>query len=238
MLNIIVKHYLNKRLKPLNINGLEKYPVYIRVTYARKNHKINSTWIVHKLSEYEFENDLKIQQIKEYESDLIKDILTNGKDIDNVNLRSRLLYTQQQVSECFFEWTLGIQDIKQELINYMSNNTGLSKEIFEKYVRLADLYYPYWLELANKKIFDEQTEKRLIYFALLLKFESLYYPNNSFDFAPGEICNYYEWGKLNIKKKFLSFVKNENLLPNEEINNITEVFDNHLIEWRSFDMRG
>lgn len=39
---ISITHYLDKRLKSLNINGEEKHPLYVRVSYNRKNTKFKS----------------------------------------------------------------------------------------------------------------------------------------------------------------------------------------------------
>jgi hypothetical protein len=237
-LNIIVRHYLNKRLKPLIVNGIEKFPVYVRVTYARKNHKINSIWLNHKLSDFEFVNDTKVQTSKSYEAELIKDIISNGLKLDDLSISSRILFTQEYVSKCFFDWTLEIKEIKERLIKYISEKTNLSIEIFERYVRLTDLYPENWIELASKEIFNSSVKNRIIYFATLLKFESLYYPDNSDEWTPGLICNYFEWEKLNVRSRFLDFIKKENLLSEDVINEMTKKFDNHLIEWRSCDFRG
>lgn len=90
MVNIIIKHYLNKRLKPHLINEVIKYPVYVRVTYLRKNHKIKSQWINYPISEFEFKHDKRIKKIIEYETQIINEILTNGKNPESANLISRL----------------------------------------------------------------------------------------------------------------------------------------------------
>ena len=235
---ITVSHYLNKRLKPRTINGLDIYPVYIRVTYGRKNHKIKSVWIVHELSDFEFSNDLKISKLKDYESKLILNILANGTNIENINISSRLINTQNQVSECFMGWTIDPKEIEHGLKLYVSIKTGLSIEIFEMYLKSKELYYKYYIELANAKIYSEKMTKNIIYFALLLNFESIFFPDNQPEFTPGQICNFYEWEELKAKQRFLEFAKNENLLTNEELINITEIFDSHLVEWSNFDLRG
>ena len=234
---ITVKHYQNKKLKPEIINGITQYPVYIRITYGRENERIKSLWLYHSVSEFEFENNATIKNLKDYETELIKDILYNNIRNENVNIQYRLIHSLVPLSKCFIDYTLSLNEIQTQTLKYICDKSELSEGIIFKYVKLNDLHYSEWIELADKIIFEKETNERIKYLVILLKFESIFYPNTSERFEVGNILNFYEWKKSDVKQKFLKFAKDENLLPISVINVITEIFDTDIIVWRSIDMR-
>ena len=67
MENYIITHYLNKKLKPIIQNGVEKYPVYVRVSYGRSNDRIRSEKIKSYCTEYELLNNKEIIKLKNKE---------------------------------------------------------------------------------------------------------------------------------------------------------------------------
>ena len=81
MLKVSVKHYINKKLKySMGVGiyeGEPAYPVYIRISYGRKNQRIKSLWIHHDVTEKEFEKDERVKRIIKYESDIIEYIFSN-----------------------------------------------------------------------------------------------------------------------------------------------------------------
>ncbi|WP_321287822.1 hypothetical protein [uncultured Sunxiuqinia sp.] len=234
---INIKHYLNKQVKPSIIKGIEKYPVYVRASFGRKNERFRSVWLYNSVSEKEFANR-DIKKIIDYEKDIISDILVNNDEVENVNLKSRLQYSIDSISNCFIGFTLNRESVGRQIVDFIIEKTTLSEGIIWKYVRIDELFSDNWFELAEKGVFDKDTEKIAIYLGLLLKFEHLYYGQNSEEFEPGDILNYFEWEKNGARARFLEFVKDENILKKNDVIIISQSFDNDLIKNRSFDMRG
>ena len=161
MVNIIVKHYLNKKLKPHFINGEIKYPLYIRVTFGRKNSRISSQWLAFPISDNEFENDKRIKKIIDYENQIIKEILTNGKNPESANLISRLRYSTEPVSECFLGWTLIEKEVKEQIIRFINIKTELNEKVITPFVKLDYINSIGWVEMCEKGVFNDETKQIL-----------------------------------------------------------------------------
>lgn len=232
---ITVKHYLNKRLKPTYYNEQIQYPVYVRVTYERKNHKIKSEWIVHPLSEKEFTTDKSKLNLMEYEKNIITKIIENDKDKSNIDVSSRLYISTLEISECYLGWVIIPKEVVNDVIKYVASKTSLSKSIFSRYVQVDYLSSDNWLELSQKKVLSKDLTYKAIYFALLLEFQSKYYPNNTNEYFAGSVLNYYEWSSNNAENRFIEYLRSKNALEKSEIENITKEFNKHLKSWSSMD---
>ncbi len=71
MSKVSVNYYLNKNLKPTIENGIEYYPLYIRVVYKRKLSRIRSIYIPQKVSEIQLSSNSDIISGCKQETDLI-----------------------------------------------------------------------------------------------------------------------------------------------------------------------
>lgn len=237
MVKITIKHYLNTKLKPHLIMGVLKYPVYVRVTYGRKNSRFTSQWINYPISEKEFETNKTILDLVEYETQIINEILTNGKNPENANLISRLRYSTEPVSECFLGWTFDPKEAKEQILSFIIKKTELNEAVINPFVRVDYIDSVGWIDLVEKEVFNDETKQKALFLALLLDFEQEYYPVTSKEYEANGIWNFYEWRKNNGKNRFLEYAKKRKLMSIDEVEKIIELFDNDIIEWSSFDMR-
>ncbi len=229
MAKITVKHYLNTRLKPLLVGEVVKYPIYVRVTFKRENHKIKSLWIQNHLSEYEFENDKKVKELIEYEKNIITEIIIIEREAENIPLNNRLIYSTLPIRDCFFGHHLK-QDIERQLLELITYKTGISSKL----INLNIGYYNYnlWIESIDKNIFDDETQTKSLLFKMLLEFESKHFTTEVKDnYEVGELLNFYEWMKNNAKENFISYTSERNLINKIEVKKLVQLFDNDLIEW-------
>jgi len=235
MAKIIVKHYLNTKLKPHIIDGVLKYPVYVRATFLRQNQRFVSEWINYLISEVEFENDQRIINLCNYEKSIIQYVIESGRKIETINIKSRISQSTRSIVECFIEITLKPKQTKNIIINYITEKTGLTKTIISPYVNFDYMNFNDWILLTQKVDFDDETQKNALFLAMLLEFEEKEYPTKSNEYEVGQIINFYEWEVKNAKTKFVKFAKTKNFINNKDILKIIQNIDNHLIEWFSFD---
>ena len=171
---INIVHYLNKRLKPSHVNGQLEYPVYVRVSYDRKNERVKSVWLNYTCSENDFHNDKRIIALKQYEAEIIEDIINSNDDKTSIVLKARLENSQIEVTNIFLNWMFQKDEIKNQLIEYISNKANISKDILNPFFRV-ELNSEQWRELFNKDIFKQPTQDKIKYLYMLLSFEILNY---------------------------------------------------------------
>lgn len=230
---INIVHYLNKRLKPSHVNGQLEYPVYVRVSYDRKNERVKSVWINHTCSENDFQHDKRIVALKQYEAEIIEDIINFKDDKTHIVLKSRLSMSQKGVTNIFLENMFQKDEIKNQLIEYISNHANISKGILNPFFRI-ELNSEQWRELFNKDIFKQSTHDKIKYLYMLLSFESLNYNTDSL-YTAGCLFVYHEWKNKNKEKEFLKYAVRLGLLSNEVLKELTKTFNEMLISIMTFD---
>jgi len=226
------------RLKPHLINDVIKYPVYIRVTFKRENQRFASQWINYPLTENEFNNTQRIKDLCNYEKSIIEFIIDSSKNIDEINISSRLTKSVDSVIECFIDTTLNIKETKNQIINYIIEKTELTETIINPYVNFDYLKCEDWNLLNQKVNFDDETKKRVYYLAMLIEFENKKYKSDSDKYEVNGILNFYEWEAKSAKTKFIDFAKLKNFINNETILKITQLFDLQIKNWFNIDNYG
>lgn len=235
---ITVKHYLNKRLRPSFINGVFEYPVYLRVSYGRKNERVKSDWIVHTCSEHDFHNDIHIIELKQYESEIVSDIVKQAGDKE-FNLSARLSHSKNNISDIFLGYMFDKHEIKNQIIDYVSIKADISKSILNPYFN-TELHYYQWTELYEKEIFNDKTKEKIIYLSMLLEFEEINYPllgDNVFGYRAGCIFVFHEWENRNKETDFIRFAESKNILSLKQLKEITKKFNSMLLLNNMFDLR-
>ena len=235
---ITVKHYLNKRLRASFFNNALEYPVYVRVSYGRKNERIKSDWIVHPCSEYDFENNEHIIKLKEYESEIINDIIEMSGDND-FDLSARLGCSQDYITELFKDFMFDKNEIKEQVINYVSEKANISKSILNPYFR-NELSFEGWRELYEKNVFNDETKEKVIYLSMLLEFEEENYPplpQTVMGYRAGCDFVFHEWKNKKKEIEFLEFAKKKNILPLSKTQKITKEFNNKILINNTSDFR-
>lgn len=240
MSKITVTHYLNKRLKPSFIKKEIAYPVYLRVSNGRKNERIKSDWIVHKCSEYDFENHKDIVGLKEYEAEIIQDIFLIAGDRE-FDLSARLGHSKTDITQVFQGYMFEKREITEQVISYISRKADIRDSILSSYVR-EELKYYEWKELCDKRVFNEKTTEKVLYLSMLLEFEELKYPFSfdehfEFGYKAGCIFVFHEWKNKNKEQEFLEFAEMKDFLPVGKVKDITNTFNDMLLEFSTFDIR-
>lgn len=132
MIKVIITHYLNKKLKPSLGVGLYKnefaYPVYIRISFGRKNLRIRSQWIHFDVSEKEFETDKRIQEIKECETSIIYDIFKYQSN-DNFDISTKLKLYLDDISEHYIGWVITKDEVTGYIIDYICKKAKINRHI-------------------------------------------------------------------------------------------------------------
>lgn len=236
--NVKITHYLNKRLKPTLIKNVLEYPVYVRVSYGRNNDRIKSDWFVHPCSEYDFENDKHILELKQYESEIISDILKNSDD-KHFYLSARLGHSKNHITEIFLGYMFDKYEIIEQITSFVSEKTKISKTILNPYFR-TELDANEWKELYEKDIFTTETKEKVMYLSMLLEFEEKHYPplpDNVFGYRAGCIFVFHEWKNKNKKVEFMQFAEKKNVLQKNKLVEITKKFEYNLQENSTFDAR-
>jgi len=236
--NVKIIHYLNKRLKESKRNGVLEYPVYVRVSYGRKNERVKSDWIVHPCSEYDFENDKYLLELKQYESEIISEILKKCDD-KHFYLSARLGHSRNHITEIFLGYMFDKYEIIEQIISFVSEKTKISKTILNPYFR-TELNANEWKELYEKDIFTTKTKEKVMYLSMLLEFEEKNYPplpNNVFGYRAGCIFVSHEWKNKNKKAEFMQFAEKKNILQKNKLIEITRKFESKIMENSTFDAR-
>ena len=234
---ITVEHYLNEKLKPLFRKGALEYSVYLRVSYARRNERIKSRWIVHPCSENDFINDKHIVELKKYESEIINNII-DKVGANKFNLKARLSYSQMIIPDIFVSDMFDKHEIKNQIIDYISVKADINKSILNPYFN-TELNYNEWRELYEKEIFCDITKDKVMYLSMLLEFEEIKYPplaDNIFGYRAGCIFIPHEWDYKNVEQEFIEFAKNKNILPRKKLEIITLEFNSILLEHSTSDI--
>ena len=237
MENTIVKHYLNKKLRPKVIKNELTYPVYVRVSCGRKNDRFKSQWIIHTCSEHDFYNNKEIIDLINYETYIISDILSMVNNIEKISIKVLLRHSMDSLTCGFIDSFCGIDTVKDEIISFLSKKTGLSKSILNPYFRI-ELPAFNWVELIEKEVFSKKIKELISYFVMLLEFEEIYFKRTkewNFIMEVGEVFNYYQWKDKNGKELFLKYAESRKLLPFQNTLKITSIYDKKLDEdykWR------
>jgi len=227
MENYIITHYLNKKLKPIIQNGVEKYPVYVRVSYGRSNDRIRSEKIKSYCTEYELLNNKEIIKLKNKEIKEINEVLNSNIDWIKSGLGNILKWYKTEIIDCYIEFMINEKEIKNKIIDFINERTGFKTKIVNPYIRIKQYEFEEWIELINNDLFDKFEKCKIIYLAYLLKFENDFYINEKqirFDFR--------EWKGNNIKEKFIYYLEKLQIIDKNEILEITKEFENQMIEYK------
>ena len=243
MLKVSVKHYINKKLKySMGVGiyeGEPAYPVYIRISYGRKNQRIKSLWIHHDVTEKEFEKDERVKRIIKYESDIIEYIFSNQLN-DEFDIKSKFAMYLDDILNSYIGWVINIKEVINEMISYISIKSGIDPHMLNPFLTNTYLseYYTYsdWYELSQKNIFTDDIQSKIIYLSILMEFISINYKDDGEEYEVGAVLNYYEWKKKDGEANFLSFAYNKGLLDKNRINEITKTF-NICMEKRSINSK-
>lgn len=237
MIKVTVKHYINKRLKySMGVGdyyGEPAYPVYIRISYGRKNQRIRSLWIHHDVTEREFEVDDRVKRISKYESDIIEYIFAHQLN-DDFDIKSMFAMYMDSILHSYQGWVLNIKNVVSELISFISIRSGLNSHLLNPYLSngyITDYYsYSDWYELVQFNIFSDDVRNKITYLAMLEEYISMYYKDDKDDYEIGTVLNYYEWRNKNGETNFLSFAYKKELLNKDIINDITKFFNARMEE--------
>lgn len=231
---ITIKHYLNKRLKQKN--GC--YPVYVKVTYKRKNTNFKSTFL-YSLYENEFDNDQVIQKLKYTEVNLIEFIVKIG-----IRINSNFNITDIPISEIVNFWGgslvnkfhlffLDTDTIMTPIISFLSEKSGILfddlKHFFISRPELNEI-----LNIKEYGIYDSRTLDLITYYELLIAFEELHYPEydntviEKLSIVRGNHLNVFEWFSDNIHHKFVKYSMSHSQLSKEKILDISEKFNDKI----------
>lgn len=232
MANITVVHYLNKKLKPTAGVGKYKnelaYPVYIRISYGRKNQRIKSCWIHFDVTEREFEEDKRVQEVIEYETSIIYDIFKYQHD-DIFDISTKLRFYLEDIVGHYVGWVIMADEIANFIRNYICQKANIkNKHILNPYINYRDIedyHSDDWYELAEKDVFPSTLKDKVLYLALLLDFQSLFYKDNTMDYEVGEVLNYHEWKNRGAKEVFLQFAEKKQIINESKLLEITKIFD-------------
>lgn len=243
MLKVSVKHYINKQLKYSmgvgNYEGEPAYPVYIRISYGRKNQRIKSLWIHHDVTEKEFENDERVKRIIKYESDIIEYIFSNQLN-DDFDVKSKFAMYLDDILNSYIGWVINIKEVISEMISYISTKSGIDPHMLNPFLTNTYLseYYTYsdWYGLAQMNIFTDDIKSKIIYLSILMEFISINYKDDKEDYEVGSVLNFYEWRRKDGEANFLSFAYKKGLLDKNIINEITKTF-NVCMEERSINSK-
>lgn len=234
MIKVTVTHYLNKKLKPSLGVGLYTnefaYPVYIRISFGRKNLRIKSRWIHFDVSEKEFETDKRIQEVKEYEASIICDAF-KYQNSDDFDISTKLQLYLEDISKHYVGWVILKDEVTSCIINYICEKANINGHILYPYINyreILDYSSDDWYELIDRRVFLAPLADKILYFAMLAEFKSINYKDDTSDYEVGKILNYYEWKNKGGKERFLQFAVKKQLLENTKITEITNLFDEML----------
>lgn len=232
MVKVTVSHYLNKKLKPTKgigyYEGELAYPVYIRISYERANQRIRSRWIHFDVTDREFEEDKRIQEVKLYETEIISDILQSQESSNFDNIGAKLNYYLDNLIELYVKMMIRKKEIVEYILNFICSKTGLNRHILNPYVSyndIVDYSHDDWYELIDKNVIPDSMKNTIIFLALLNEFEAMYYKDEADDYEVGNILNYHEWKNKGAQKRFLDFANDKALLNNPTLIEMVEAFN-------------
>lgn len=243
MKKLTVKHYLNKKLKPIDDN---KFAIYVRVIYNRNNTNFPSeiSRLTH-LNDIQFSNDKDVLRDKEYEIELINSIVdfgvTHHKDDFTIsNINSLIRYWKDSISDLFFDFALGEKDIRPKIVDYFSSLTTFDISAIDDLISRGDLNISTLLLLANNNVFDKKIHNYILYVDMLSKFEVEKFGQDQWRYGADNTFNFYEWENRNLREKFKSFALKTSKLDKKDIDIITNEFDDYIIEYlnRIIKMKG
>ncbi|MGV0756775.1 hypothetical protein ACTS9E_14495 [Empedobacter brevis] len=223
MSKISVIHYLNKKLKSKILDGIEYYPVYIRVNYKSKNFRFRSVI----LPNCKDDNDLnRYKNLTDLESEIINYYinLEIKNDIKSTDLSFSLYLLAYRFSVSFIEENIQILDrLYKEVNNYLEENTIFN---FSQIFILRGGRQPsdisnslFLMELDTSFIKDEELKETIELFKILKKLDSL----KDFYFCPFNYKMNENYQKV-VKNKF----NDKKLL--EYLNTYTDTMFRHLQE--------
>lgn len=244
MRKITIEHYLNKKLKPRYfVSDLPCFPLYVRVSYGRRNERFKSVWI----TEYYNDEDIQREDIRaliDFESKVIKsliDISEREKPSDRYTydkkyvIGNRLHTSLKTMPEWFLENLFDRYEIAKQFVSYVSKHLEIPKEIFDVY------YFEFcgydenkWLCLSEKGFFEGETKDKIYYLVMLLEYERLHFNTIKTVLRAGEIFVFYEWNDNKHQESFLRYAKSRNLISEDVITSITMRFNSTILNLISF----
>lgn len=212
---ITVKHYLNDRLKPEIENGVEKYPIYVRVTHERKNLRFKSVVC----DKYYTKLDIletEIIDLFDYETEIINFIINQNLKNENINLVSILEFLNTDIKYCT-EFLYYSNKIKPNLIKFINLKTGINLNTLEKFINVSSFEIIEIIKGLEFDIFNNESEKKeLLFYKILFEFLE----------KSKRKLNIYDWKYKNINENFILYIKSK--FENENFSNeITEI-DNQI----------
>jgi len=227
---ITVKHYLNTRLRPIEINKELTFPVYIRVSFGRRNARISSRWIPHSQSERAMESDKTIIDLMNYESGAIEKGLELLGYNEKIQVHSLLRIMLHDLLEYCIDGHFEKDRVVEQFVMFIQEKTKLSKSILSRFFKFKEWHFEEIYELTNNEIFDYSLNIRMIYYGMLLEFESIYYHEDTqLGFKVGCLLTFYDWIYRNGKDDFIKFAKNKQLIPISDILSLTDELTEKMI---------
>jgi hypothetical protein len=232
MANYIVTHYINKKLKPIIENGVEKYPVYVRVSYGRSNDRIRSESIKVYCTEIELLENKDIIKLKNEEIKALEAVLNTNIDWIKGGLNNIFKWNKREVVDCFIETMLDVREIKSKIINFINSKTGFKTGILYPYIRISNHDFNEWAELIETGIFKEHEKQRILYYMYLTKFVDNFYSDSRVTHQNPVRLTLGEWKGNKAKEKFIHYLEKFQIMKKNELLEITKEFEKQLIEYK------
>ncbi|MBC5839204.1 hypothetical protein [Flavobacterium muglaense] len=209
-IKITVKHYINDKLKANGFSERKKYPIYVRVSFLRKNFRFRSTF----LKWYYTESDFEItenKKVMDYETEIINFIVEKDNSIDDL---SQYLYLmkydiinvvkQDLLSKRLFEGLNFYEKIGVEINNLIHIKTNINSVALWHVLKIDREVNNDFFALIDENLIDNEKVRRyLLFIKMILKFEKDNYNDVYF--------NCYEWKYKKGKLKFIEYFENNNL---------------------------
>lgn len=206
---ITIQHYLNDKLKADRFSEKKIYPVYVRVSFLRKNFRFRSVLLRDYYSDLDFDI-IKNKKIMEYEKEIITFAIRENEDIED--LSSYLYFLKYDVihilklyilSKDSFSNSNFYELLTDEIKKFIVEKTKINIDALSCFVKIdRDIDNSFFTLFDESIIKNEDLKKAVLFIKLLLEFAKTEYINNS--------LNCYEWKYKTGKINFLKFLENKN----------------------------
>jgi hypothetical protein len=206
---ITVKHYLNDKLKANGFTERKKFPIYVRVSFLRKNFRFRSTFLKWYYSDIDFE-DIDNLKAMQYETEIINFIVTKNEDIQDLSdylylLKYDIIHIVKQniLTGRVFENLNFYEKITIEINNLISSKTKINIDAISYISKIDNEINNNFFTLIDENLLTNSDLKRYISFTKsLLNFQNETSKNHYF--------NCYEWKYNKGKLKFIEYSKENN----------------------------
>lgn len=234
---VTIKHYLNKRSKP--VNEKEVYPVYVRVIYNRKNTNFRSEIITNLfLNDDLLDTDAQVALEKAYECDLINAIIEYGekkmKSDFSLNGISDLIQLFNKSLSCIFlEYALGKEDknaVRNDVCTFICDKTGVGENVVGLLVSYTicdeiDLM----IDLGRKNVLSSQYKYIYEFVKSLEDYENERFgENDRSSYGANKNFNFLEWEYRDGKEKFMKYVQAKKILNDDQVNEYVKLLSEQM----------